>query len=86
MNLQWTPTFEDISRNVQLALRSDSHDYVIGVLRELEANKSAIHAVLDTPPLNAGHRAQLKLGRTEIPVSQRCVRFGARALVRRNSM
>ncbi|KAF9352656.1 hypothetical protein BGX34_012052, partial [Mortierella sp. NVP85] len=73
MNLQWTPTFEDISRNVQLALRSDSHDYVIGVLRELEANKSAIHAVLDTPPLNAGHRAQLKLGTPVIDGKTRSV-------------
>lgn len=66
MSLQWTPTFEDVSRNVQLALRSDSHDYVLGVLRELEANKPAIHAVLDTPPLNAGHRAQLKLGTIDV--------------------
>ncbi|KAG0243340.1 hypothetical protein BGX31_010859 [Mortierella sp. GBA43] len=62
MSLQWTSTFEDISRNVQFALRSDSHDYVLGVLRGLEANKQAIHEVLDTLPLNAGHRAQLKLG------------------------
>ncbi|KAF9988416.1 hypothetical protein BGZ65_004728 [Modicella reniformis] len=73
MDLHWTPAFEEISRNLQFALRSDSHDYVLGVLRELEANKSTIQAVLNTPPLNAGHRAQLKLGSPTIEGKVRTV-------------
>ncbi|KAG0379853.1 hypothetical protein BGX24_011373 [Mortierella sp. AD032] len=62
MEPQWTPVFEELSRNVQSALRSDSHDYVHTVLSHLEANKSSILALLDTKAPNAAHRAQLKLG------------------------
>ncbi|KAF9586102.1 hypothetical protein BGW38_009637 [Lunasporangiospora selenospora] len=62
MEPQWTPKFEDLSRNVLSASHSQSHDYVSGVCRELEANRASIYSVLETPPLNAGHRAQLKLG------------------------
>ncbi|KAF9943250.1 hypothetical protein BGZ67_003013 [Mortierella alpina] len=62
MEPQWTPTFEELARNVQSALRSDSHDLVYSVLRELDFHKAAIHAVLEAPGTNAAHRAQLKLG------------------------
>ncbi|KAF9972039.1 hypothetical protein BGZ75_001628, partial [Mortierella antarctica] len=62
MEPQWTPTFEELARNVQSALRSDSHDLVYSVLRELDFHKAAIHAVLEAPGPNAAHRAQLKLG------------------------
>ncbi|KAG0202762.1 hypothetical protein BGX28_004805 [Mortierella sp. GBA30] len=62
MEPQWIPTFEELSRNVQSALRSDSRDLVYSVLRDLESNKHSIHAVFDTPGPNAAHRAQLKLG------------------------
>ncbi len=62
MEPQWTPTFEELARDVQSALRSDSHDLVYSVLRELDIHKTAIHAVLEAPGPNAAHRAQLKLG------------------------
>ncbi|KAF9105950.1 hypothetical protein BGX29_010934 [Mortierella sp. GBA35] len=62
MEPQWTPVFEELWRNVQNALRSDSLDYVHSVLSQLEANKSSILALLVTKPPNAAHRAQLKLG------------------------
>ncbi|KAF9908411.1 hypothetical protein EC991_009866 [Linnemannia zychae] len=62
MEPQWAPVFEELSRNVQSALRSDSYDYVHTVLGQLEANKSSILALLDTKAPNAAHRAQLKLG------------------------
>lgn len=62
MEPQWTAVFEELSRNVQSALRSDSHDYVRAVLNHLEANKSSILAFLDSKAPNAAHRAQLKLG------------------------
>jgi hypothetical protein len=62
MEPQWTPVFEELARNVQSALRSDSHDYAHAVLNQLEANKSSILALFDLKAPNAAHRAQLKLG------------------------
>ncbi|KAF9189954.1 hypothetical protein BGZ51_008696 [Haplosporangium sp. Z 767] len=62
MEPQWTPTFEGLASDVQSAARSDSHEYVYSVLRELDAKKASIHALLETPSPNSTHRAQLKLG------------------------
>ncbi|KAF9935263.1 hypothetical protein FBU30_004838 [Linnemannia zychae] len=73
MEPQWAPVFEELSRNVQSALRSDSHDYVHAVLSDLEANKAAIVTLLDTKAPNAGHRAQLNLGTPVIEGKERTV-------------
>lgn len=73
MEPQWTAVFEELSRNVQTALRSDSHDYVHTVLSHLEANKSSILALLDSKAPNAAHRAQLKLGTPVIGGKERSV-------------
>ncbi|KAI7819808.1 nucleoporin Nup186/Nup192/Nup205 [Gamsiella multidivaricata] len=62
MEQQWTPAFGELSSKLQIALRSDSRDYVYEVLREIESKKQSIYAVLETPAPNATHRAQLKLG------------------------
>lgn len=75
MEPQWTPAFEEIAGNVSKALQSDSHDYVYGVLRELEAHKQTIHALLESPAPNDAHRAQLKLGTTQFsPEVMSCCR------------
>ncbi|GJJ76570.1 nuclear pore complex protein Nup205 [Entomortierella parvispora] len=62
MEPQWSPVFENLLRDIQSATRSDSREFVYSVLREIEAQKSAIHAALEVPSPNAAHRAQLKLG------------------------
>ncbi|KAG0303620.1 hypothetical protein BGZ98_006479, partial [Dissophora globulifera] len=73
MDLQWTPTFEELARNVHAALLSDSREYVYSVLRELETYKSSLREVLKAPAPNAGHRAQLKLGSPVIEGNVRSV-------------
>ncbi|KAG0287751.1 hypothetical protein BGZ96_008357 [Linnemannia gamsii] len=73
MEPQWTPVFEELARNVQSALRSDSHDYVHTVLSLLEANKSSILALFDSKAPNPAHRAQLKLGTPVIGGKERSV-------------
>lgn len=62
MEPQWSPVFENLLKDIQSATRSDSREFVYSVLREIETQKSAIHAALEVPTPNAAHRAQLKLG------------------------
>ncbi|KAF9202617.1 hypothetical protein BGZ49_007244 [Haplosporangium sp. Z 27] len=73
MEFHWTPAFEEIAGNTSRALLSDSHDYVYGVLHELEAHKQTIYALLETPAPNDAHRAQLKLGSPVIKGKKRSV-------------
>ncbi|KAF9427738.1 hypothetical protein BGZ76_002209 [Entomortierella beljakovae] len=70
---QWTPAFEEIAGNVSKALLSDSHDYVYGVLHELEVYKQSIYALLELPAPNDAHRTQLKLGSPVIKGKKRTV-------------
>ncbi|ORZ11308.1 nucleoporin Nup186/Nup192/Nup205 [Lobosporangium transversale] len=63
---QWIPAFEELAENVSKALLSDSHEYVHGVVRQLETHKQSIITLLEIPAPNVGHRAQLKLGSPKI--------------------
>ncbi|KAF9410788.1 hypothetical protein BGZ94_001527 [Podila epigama] len=73
MAAQWTPRFEELKNRVEAALRSDDHDSVQAVGRELEMHRDSIYALFDTARPNEAHRASLKLGRVEIDGKTRTV-------------